>query len=195
MYDVNPLGPLMHLKDLDRQAIPKLQAVQFRRKGSFSVAADLLAFLQRLHGRHSKASHGTGPCHVTSRLESPWLGSIADTIKDRLALLQSSTDEILAGMAVLLRCPASVNLRADLMGPVRKTTSARGVPPIPEDHHLDRSSPCSLGPCSDLESQGRADLEALACGEGGQVVRPITPRPIFARPSLRPLGALTRRSG
>lgn len=25
MYDVNPLGPLMHLKELERQAVPRLR--------------------------------------------------------------------------------------------------------------------------------------------------------------------------
>ena len=36
MYDVNPLGPLMHLKELDRQAAPKLRPLRSRRSNSFS---------------------------------------------------------------------------------------------------------------------------------------------------------------
>lgn len=48
MYDVNPLGPQMHLKDLDRQAVPKLQAVQPARESSFSVETVWLALLRRL---------------------------------------------------------------------------------------------------------------------------------------------------
>jgi hypothetical protein len=28
MYDVNPLGPLMHLRELDRQAVPTLRPAQ-----------------------------------------------------------------------------------------------------------------------------------------------------------------------
>jgi hypothetical protein len=49
MYDVNPLGHLMHLKDLDRQAVPKLRAVRSQRESSFSVTAVMIALLQRLH--------------------------------------------------------------------------------------------------------------------------------------------------
>jgi len=49
MYDVNPLGPLMHLKDLDRQAVPKLRAVRSWREHSFSVAAVMIALRRRLH--------------------------------------------------------------------------------------------------------------------------------------------------
>lgn len=51
MYDVNPLGPLMHLKELDRQAVPTLRPVRFRRQGDFRVAAfraSMIFFLRRL---------------------------------------------------------------------------------------------------------------------------------------------------
>jgi hypothetical protein len=48
MYDVNPLGPQMHLKDLDRQTLTKLQAVQPPRESSFSVAAVVFALLRRI---------------------------------------------------------------------------------------------------------------------------------------------------
>jgi hypothetical protein len=49
MYDVNPLGPLMHLKDLDRQAVPKLRTVRSWSESSFCVAALMIAPLRRLH--------------------------------------------------------------------------------------------------------------------------------------------------
>ena len=50
MYDVNPLGPMMHLKELERQAAPKLRPVQDTRHGAFGVtalAAALIALLRR----------------------------------------------------------------------------------------------------------------------------------------------------
>ena len=52
MYDVNPLGPMMHLKELDRQAAPKLRPVRSTRQTVFSVAvlgAAMIALLRRLH--------------------------------------------------------------------------------------------------------------------------------------------------
>lgn len=49
MYDVNPLGPLMHLNDLDRLAVPKLWAVQSPKESPFSVAVVMIALLRRLH--------------------------------------------------------------------------------------------------------------------------------------------------
>jgi hypothetical protein len=52
MYDVNPLGPMMHLKELDRQAAPKLRSVRSRRQDVFSLTAvklSVIAFLQSLH--------------------------------------------------------------------------------------------------------------------------------------------------
>ena len=51
MYDVNPLGPLMHLKELNRQAVPTLRRVRFGRQGDSSVAAfsaSVISFLRRL---------------------------------------------------------------------------------------------------------------------------------------------------
>jgi hypothetical protein len=39
MYDVNPLGPMMHLRDLERQSAPKLRPVRAARKHYFRVAA------------------------------------------------------------------------------------------------------------------------------------------------------------
>jgi hypothetical protein len=52
MYDVNPLGPLMHLKELERQVAPKLRPVRRARKHSFRLAvpgAMVIALLRRLH--------------------------------------------------------------------------------------------------------------------------------------------------
>jgi hypothetical protein len=51
MYDVNPLGPLMHLKELDRQAVPTLCPVRFERQGDSRVSAFsawMISFLRRL---------------------------------------------------------------------------------------------------------------------------------------------------
>lgn len=52
MYDVNPLGPLMHLKELDRQAaVPTLRPVRIGRQGESRVAAfsaSVISFLRRL---------------------------------------------------------------------------------------------------------------------------------------------------
>ena len=51
MYDVNPLGPLMHLKELDRQAVSMLRPPRFGSRGDFRVAAfsaSMISFLRRL---------------------------------------------------------------------------------------------------------------------------------------------------
>ncbi len=53
MYDVNPLGPLMHLKELERQAAPKLRPVQDTRHGAFSVTALATALIALV--RHFRA--------------------------------------------------------------------------------------------------------------------------------------------
>lgn len=45
MYDVNPLGPIMHLKELDRQATPKLRPVVNARQDVVGVAALFAAVL------------------------------------------------------------------------------------------------------------------------------------------------------
>src|SRR5262245_21786930 len=37
MYDVNPLGPMMHLKELDRQAAPQLRPLRPRKQNGFSL--------------------------------------------------------------------------------------------------------------------------------------------------------------
>ena len=50
MYEVNPLGPLMHLKELDRQAVPTLRPVRFGRQGDSRVSAfsaSMIWFLRR----------------------------------------------------------------------------------------------------------------------------------------------------
>jgi hypothetical protein len=52
MYDVNPLGPLMHLKELDRQAAAKLRPLRSSRNNWISftaVSTSLIAGLKRLH--------------------------------------------------------------------------------------------------------------------------------------------------
>jgi hypothetical protein len=51
MYDVNPLGPLMHLKELDRQAAVRLRPLRSRRQDASrvtAVTALMIALLQRL---------------------------------------------------------------------------------------------------------------------------------------------------
>ena len=52
MYDVNPLGPMMHLKELDRRAIPRLRPLRTGWQNGFSlsgVKSSMLAFLRHLH--------------------------------------------------------------------------------------------------------------------------------------------------
>jgi hypothetical protein len=65
MYDVNPLGPMMHLKELDRQAAPKLRLLRSRRSNSFSLtglSASVIAVLQRVHAfRLFDTGRGTPP--------------------------------------------------------------------------------------------------------------------------------------
>jgi hypothetical protein len=51
MSDVNPLGPLMHLKELDRQAVPTLRPVRSGNQSDSRVAALstlMISFLRRL---------------------------------------------------------------------------------------------------------------------------------------------------
>jgi hypothetical protein len=52
MHDVNPLGPMMHLKELERQAVPRLRSLRPRRQDVSSLTAagsSIIAFLQQLH--------------------------------------------------------------------------------------------------------------------------------------------------
>jgi hypothetical protein len=52
MYDVNPLGPLMHLKELDRRAAARLRPLRPRRQSASrvtAVRAVIITLLQRLH--------------------------------------------------------------------------------------------------------------------------------------------------
>jgi hypothetical protein len=52
MHDINPLGPMMHLKELNRQVAQKLRPLRSRRKDGSSVAtvrAAMIALLRRLH--------------------------------------------------------------------------------------------------------------------------------------------------
>ena len=46
MHDVNPLGHLMYLKELDRQAMPQLQ--RFRSKGNGTLIGATIAIGRRL---------------------------------------------------------------------------------------------------------------------------------------------------
>jgi hypothetical protein len=52
MHDVNPLGPMMHLKELERQAVLRPQPLRPRRQAGSSfiaVGSSMTAFLQQLH--------------------------------------------------------------------------------------------------------------------------------------------------
>jgi len=52
MYDVNPLGPMMHLKELDRQATPRLRRLRTGWQNGFSLSGvklSMIAFLRHLH--------------------------------------------------------------------------------------------------------------------------------------------------
>ena len=51
MYDVNPLGPMMHLKELERQVLSaRLSSERESREhaGVFALAATMMAHLRRL---------------------------------------------------------------------------------------------------------------------------------------------------
>ena len=52
MHDVNPLGPMMHLKELGRQLTPRLRPLRAGRQNGVSlsgVKSSMIAFLQHLH--------------------------------------------------------------------------------------------------------------------------------------------------
>jgi hypothetical protein len=51
MHDVNPLGPMMHLKELDRQAVPKLRPLSGREAAPSlaTLTAVAVSLLRRLH--------------------------------------------------------------------------------------------------------------------------------------------------
>jgi hypothetical protein len=63
MYDVNPLGPMMHLKELDRQAAQKIWLLRSRRQGVFSFTGIklVIGFLQYLHAFHLFGAQGGIP--------------------------------------------------------------------------------------------------------------------------------------
>jgi hypothetical protein len=51
MHDVNPLGPMMHLRELDRQAAPRLRSLRPGRQGATRLAAlgaMMITLLRRL---------------------------------------------------------------------------------------------------------------------------------------------------
>jgi hypothetical protein len=55
MYDVNPLGPMMHLKELEQRAASRLRRLQPTKQNSYSLAAisvSMIAVLRRLHMFH-----------------------------------------------------------------------------------------------------------------------------------------------
>jgi hypothetical protein len=45
MHDINPLGPMMHLKELDRQATPRLRRLRSRTHDRSSLTAASLSML------------------------------------------------------------------------------------------------------------------------------------------------------
>jgi len=52
MHKPSPLGAMMHLKELDRQAAPALLQLRSRRRGASganAAGAAVMAFLRRLH--------------------------------------------------------------------------------------------------------------------------------------------------
>jgi hypothetical protein len=52
MHDVNPLGPMMHLRELERQAAPLLRSLRpWGQDGSSltAVGSSMIAFVQQLH--------------------------------------------------------------------------------------------------------------------------------------------------
>jgi hypothetical protein len=52
MHGLTPLGTTMHLKELDRQATPKLRPLQSRSgeaSGATSLGVAVIALMQRLH--------------------------------------------------------------------------------------------------------------------------------------------------
>ena len=52
MHDVNPLGPMMHLKELDHQAIPRLRPLRTGRQNGFSligIKSSMIGFLRHPH--------------------------------------------------------------------------------------------------------------------------------------------------
>jgi hypothetical protein len=65
MYDVNPLGPLMHLKELDRQAVRKLRPTRGKKQGAFSVAIVGAAIIALLRRRQTAGIPGTSR-HIPS---------------------------------------------------------------------------------------------------------------------------------
>jgi hypothetical protein len=51
MHDVNSLGPMMHLKELDRQATPRLRPLRTGSQNGFSftaVKSSMIVFLRQL---------------------------------------------------------------------------------------------------------------------------------------------------
>jgi hypothetical protein len=55
MYDVNPLGPMMHLRELDRRAARRHQRLRPKKQNGYGLTAireAAIAVLRRLHTFH-----------------------------------------------------------------------------------------------------------------------------------------------
>jgi hypothetical protein len=56
MHDVNPLGQIMHLRELDRQAVPKLRPLRLESKDIAMVRVFRATVIAVLRGFHSAYS-------------------------------------------------------------------------------------------------------------------------------------------
>jgi hypothetical protein len=61
MYDVNPLGVMMHLKELERQATPQLRPL--RLEGSGTLSDTMIAVVRRLLAVASRRAQIERPNH------------------------------------------------------------------------------------------------------------------------------------
>jgi hypothetical protein len=69
MYDVNPLGPMMHLKELDQQAVPKCRPLPPRRQDIPSLTAltaAMISLLRRVHTVGGRQVGKTATGHLTA---------------------------------------------------------------------------------------------------------------------------------
>jgi hypothetical protein len=70
MHDINPLGTTMHLRELDRQAAPRLRAVPSRKPdvyGAAVVIARSIALVRRWIGRAIRLNRVDLPLRVEER--------------------------------------------------------------------------------------------------------------------------------
>ena len=61
MHDVNPLGPIMHLRELDRQAAPRLRPFRSAGDGTPMVAASTAPIIAVLRPIHAAVCLGIWP--------------------------------------------------------------------------------------------------------------------------------------